>query len=684
MDVLDSSWAKRAFLIPDMELDDPIDVANRYYSSANVKFTDSKLGGNIGINSRYQFTRYSDIRVPGRLAGREPVAVSRATGNHGLGRYSSEVYDDNSRAIYMQFGVPKFNSLINFLRRATDYESAVMVKSGRTVSPMYNIAKGVTTIGLIMAAPLLTIPLAIGAAADYFYGRPTAKFYTLKPTMHSYWTTVTSIVNIMAVNKNIVPKIFNEEKGRQISQPVQLDEEYMQSLYSLYPDMFNPMGMIDVYAVANRAQRLANQTFMAEFEALNQGTSSDYRGWILDDIFGIGTKKSKLYTHDSKPTLMSRISEFFKFGDYSTTTPEKAGQAEMSPALDEETGSNDQRKDSEWWGNYRKYFDSEFSDGSAFAVFRVDETGSVSDSFSNSAVESDLSNKINSMSSEARQARFTFADGNLIDGLGNTIANTAMDAAKWAANTALDTAAGAAAGLTLGLSNIPLVLSGIGYIDIPKNWQSASANLARLSYSMDLISPYNNPISQMQDIYIPLAMILAGAMPRSTGAMSYGAPYICSLYDRGRAQIKTGLIESLSIERGITSLPFSRRGEALGLRVTFSVLDLTSIMHMPVSTGGLFGNSGMIGEDSVFGDYLAVLAGMDLASQIYPMSKAAMNLKRNIAEASRLTSPAWLASWTKDTMTSGIGQWLTLGSGHIIEAASRGSELTMGSMRGGQ
>ena len=65
---LDSEWAKRAFLVPDTLLESTTDVKNRYYSSAASKFTDSRLGGNIGINSRYQFNRYSDIRVNGRLA----------------------------------------------------------------------------------------------------------------------------------------------------------------------------------------------------------------------------------------------------------------------------------------------------------------------------------------------------------------------------------------------------------------------------------------------------------------------------------------------------------------------------------------------------------------------------------------------------------------------------------------
>ena len=70
---LDSEWAKRAFLVPDKLLETETDVKNRYYSSASSKFTDSRLGGNIGINARYQFNRYSDIRVNGRLAGRNKV-----------------------------------------------------------------------------------------------------------------------------------------------------------------------------------------------------------------------------------------------------------------------------------------------------------------------------------------------------------------------------------------------------------------------------------------------------------------------------------------------------------------------------------------------------------------------------------------------------------------------------------
>ena len=680
---LDSEWAKRAFLVPDKLLETETDVKNRYYSSASSKFTDSRLGGNIGINARYQFNRYSDIRVNGRLAGRNKVSIRNGSGNHGLGRYMSEVYDDNSRCIYLQFGVPKFNSLINFLRRAMDYESAVLVKSGRVVSPLYGIAEGLTTVGLLMAAPILTIPFLAGKVSKFLFGRPNAKFYTLKPTMTHYWATVSSLVNIMSVNKNIVPKIFrdsaiNPEKSRRLNQPVQLDEGYMSILQEINPDMFNAAGMIDVYAVANRAQRLANKVFIDEYDKLENGSANDYTGYVMDEINPDG-HSSLISDKQGRPTLAASLNKMVKFSDMWGKPKDKDGKetnfdgAEVDQGIDPDNEKTGVKEDQGYFKKYFENLDALYNDGAEFAVFRVDETGALTDSFSSSAAESDLSNKINGMSADGRRARFTFADGNLLGNTGNVIADTVTGAIGAIGSAAMDTAAGAISGLTMGLSNIPLMLSGMGYVDIPKDWQSSSANLARLSYTMDLVSPYNNAISHMQDIYIPLCMILAGALPRSTGEMSYGAPFICQLYDRGRAQIKTGLIESLSIERGLTTLPFSRRGEALGIRVTFSVLDLSSMMHVPVSSGGIFGSDTLIGENSVIADYFAVLAGMDLASQMYPMSKAKINLMKRIGEASKLTSPAWLAMHSRDISKS-------LGFGHVIEALSRGSELAIGSM----
>ena len=689
VDKLDNEWAKRAFLVPGALFEDKVDSVNRHWSSASAKFTDSRLGGNIGINSRYQFTRYSDIRSNGRLAGRNEVKIESATGNHGLGRYMSEVYDDNTRCVYLQFGVPKFNGLVNFLARATDYQSIMMVKSGRAPGFFFNAAKYATmAVGLVLVSPVITIPmLAIKTASftsEMLFGRPNAKFYTLKPTMTHYWSTVNTLVQIMSVNKGLIPAVFrgtpiDPKESRKLNQPVQIENSFLTDMSAMYPELFNGMGMIDVYSVANRAQRLANRVFVQEYDATNKLTPTDFTGYLKDDTYGSGTRGNAALNPDGSRGIGAALNRMMKVPElWGVPTSHKGNTMTYdSVELDENVGDPDDKVEvgekRSVFGKYFEELNALYSDGAEFAIFRVEETGSVSDSFSNSVAENDLSQKINSMANAGRKARYTFADGNILSLAGTVIGDTVGAAVETVANAAKDVVAGALDTVTMGLSNIPLILSGLGYVDIPKNWESSSMNLARLTYTMDLISPYNNALSQLQDIYIPLAMIMAGALPRSTGEMSHGAPFICQLYDRGRVQIKTGIIESLSIERGITTLPFSKRGEALGIRVSFSVLDLSTIMHVPVSSGGVLGSNSVIGENSMLADYLAVLAGMDIASQLYPMSKARLNLMRRVAESSKFTSPAFYAMHTRD-----ISKTFIVGS--VIEALSRGSELTYGGM----
>ena len=70
-------------------------------------------------------------------------------------------------------------------------------------------------------------------------------------------------------------------------------------------------------------------------------------------------------------------------------------------------------------------------------------------------------------------------------------------------------------------------------IEIPDYWEDASVSFPTSNYEMDLVSPYGNVISQIQNIYLPLSMIVGGSLPLATGKTSYTAPFICQLYDRG-------------------------------------------------------------------------------------------------------------------------------------------------------
>ena len=53
---------------------------------------------------------------------------------------------------------------------------------------------------------------------------------------------------------------------------------------------------------------------------------------------------------------------------------------------------------------------------------------------------------------------------------------------------------------------------------------------------------------------VPLSMLLAGALPKSTGKHSYDAPFLVEIYDKGKAQTRLGIIDSISITRGVGRL----------------------------------------------------------------------------------------------------------------------------------
>jgi len=652
--ILDRDWSKHSFLLSDDDLNSNFDVNNRYWSSASLKFTDTTLGGNIGINPKPQFTRYSDIRDSGRKASRNKVTIGSTTGNYGMGRYYSEAIDDPAQTIYLRFGVPEFNSLSNFLSKFVDPEMSALARTGRAPSVFYNLAKAVGTVTALFVYPQIAAPILAGRFIASFFIRPSSKFYTLKPTMHLYWGSVNNLVNALAVNEGIFPKVINSEKEQRLGKPFKLDQNYLDQISNLMPDVFRGNNYFDLYTIANRAQRLANQLDSEDFEKLDKGTATDYNGYLNKNISGDGSHITKISDKTGNPTLVARLNELTKLADYSLQSPEdQAKKLEISNRLDKD---GNPIKEIGFFQELARNLDSEFRDGSQFAIFKVDFTGSVSESFGNSTAESDLSSKLNSQSSTSRQIRFSAANGNLF----NTpeVLNSVVSAAG-------DVVKGTISGLTLGYSNIFEALAGNSYVDIPKYWQSSTANLPRQSYSFKLISPYNNAISRMMAIHIPLSMILAGTLPLSTGKQSYTSPYLCQLFDRGRQQIKLGIIESLSITRGTSNLAFDIEGKALAIDVTFTVADLSTIMHMPVTGGSLTDIDMSIDEDNILSDYLAVLAGQGIYDQMYNIPKAKIKLAKKIMNAQKLTSPGYWSSVISDTIKPI----------NVIEGLSRGTIL---------
>lgn len=661
---LDRDWARNSFMLGDVNLTDKDDIKNRYWSTAQSKFTDGRIGCNIGINCRPQITPYSDIRFKGRLSGRAEPSLSETTGNYGMGRYYSEAYDDPAQIIYMRFGVPQFNSLVNYLTRAFDPGLSTITRTGRIPSALYDVGKLFGTYLAVTTFPIITVPLLAGKVIGAFFNRSTSKFYTLKPTMHLYWSTVNTLVNTIAVTSGIFPKIMGDNKDdtQKLGKTFKIDQEYLSMYSKLMPDVFTEENYFDVFALATRAQRLANQVYADDFERFNKGTATDFTGYLKRDNTGDKTHSTPISGKDGKINTLMLINEAVKlkklFGyDNESTT------IEVDPRIDP-NDKEGKEKPPDGIDKFVEYFDAQFRAGADFAVFRVDHTGAVSESFSNSAGESDLSQKLNSTSSTFQQARFSMANGNIIGGAIGEVAGTVVDAAG-------DLLTGALSGLTGGFSDVLKGLMGEGFVDIPKHWMSSSASLPKANYSIQLVTPYGNVMSRMLNLNIPLCMLLAAALPRSTGKQSYTSPFLCQIFDRGRCQIRLGMIDSLTITRGTGDLAFDTNGNPLAIDINFSVTDLSSIMHMPVTSGEIFKFDATMDEDNILTDYLAVLGGQDIYTQIYPLAAARIRLAKMAIQKGKLTSPAFWASTTHDTLKG-------LGVGKILEGVARGNETLAG------
>ena len=665
----DAYWVRQSFLVQRQDLQ-KVDQQNRIFSTVALKFTDTTPGGNFAINPAPQFTRFADIRHPGRF-----VRNTKHNPGTGMGRYYSEAFDDNQQLVNIRFGVPQFNSLTTFFSGFYNSAAGQLARTGRATDIFYDIGRAGAFVVSIMSWQLLAIH-SIGVGLRFFMEKPSSKFYYLKPAMPLYWNAVNTIVNHLSVNMGIVPRVLDDKAGPGSKVGYEFDNAALKKLAQTLPDIFKEGGGIDVYAMANRAQRLANKHNRRIEESLGKAgdmTETQMANYIqrvysekLTDQGSMGHRKYLDLWLASAPSKPDDHAE----GEGTTEVRPTEGEKKMS-----------------FFEGLGSFLKAEMNDGAAFATFRVNATGSVQESFSNSVTESEIAGKINSISSESRSASFNLAGGNL--------ANLPLVGELVGAVKSL------VAGVTdqLQISGIA-ALGGAAFVDIPKHWQSSQADLPRASYTIDLVSPYGNMISQLLNIHIPLAMLLAGALPMSTGKQSYTSPFILELYDQGRCQTRLGMIDSLSITRGTGNLGFNADGKVMAMQVTFSIIDMSSILHMPISEGMSLGQAavgalaapvgttvgavaggiasvpfgdnagrevglataatvagaalGLVDDETSFSDYMATLAGMSLPDQIYPMRRLKLNLTRKMRQWDSFFSNSHLASWYGDTLPGRI------------------------------
>jgi hypothetical protein len=613
----DSIWVRQAFLVSAKALDDTAS-RRRERSSAYSKYSDTTLGGNATINSPPQFTRFADPKGLG-------ITSKRPNGLKGMGRYYSEAIDDNGVHIHLRFGTGEHNSLVGFFSHAYDAGQGKLARTGETGTGFFHTLGRLA--GFITFAPLHIINFG-AKVYRFFTNRPTAKFYYLRPNMALYWNSVNTICNNIAVNMGLAERpTVDDYEFKKVPDPNDPEKLIVKAVSKsngglsnadvvaynkLLPDIFRGKdGGIDIYAVANRYQRLnhlANQYSKDMLQYVN--TPSDLRALAV-------AQESKAWL-DEKRIPKTTINELMK--NYKDNTP-----------LHKDFKDKELESDSFW-----EHFLANLRDGNQWVTFKVNNEDDASETFSNSTKTSSLADQINSVSSTAKDARHAAADGNISgDPISSMLGSVLSSAKEFMEGAVSDTPLAALS-----------ALAGSAFIDIPEHWDDSSAQMSSMSYTMELRAPYGNKVSIFTNIYVPLAMLLAGALPLSTGKASYTSPFLCELYSKGRAQTRLGIIESLSISRGKGNVGWSNENLPLGVDVSFTVKDLSTVLHMPLSD-----DVGFLDEDNNFTDYMNILGSLGLVEQVYATQKFKRNWRRYWASWDKWTSPGYYAADTHSTLT---------------------------------
>lgn len=680
----DTTWLRASFLAATKN---PTDRHRYRMSNGWMKFMDTTLGGNTAINAPYQFCRYADIKERRLMPD-----VGK-----GMGRWYSENIDDWGHDVHFRMGIPAHTGILNYALKSINGPAARYVATGRMPGIASLLGK---VAGFIISAAFWEITL-LTMFINNFMDIIHSRFYYIKPNMAAYWATVQTILNSLSANLGLTMGAKRGTEGNEakyeadegVGGGTDGDLSLLNRAKMALPDTFRSPAMstswadpdigVDAFAVASRAQHLSikYKTRVTEMMANLNGTGMTVEAVAkrMEDIMmgavNVPGNKGGLKGNYSTPTLSSYISKYQGNPAYNQNIDENQAGMDISEIVsgavraatkeakaDTVTGWFETTVDSMTSifndKDKRDAMDSmllaELQDGFQWCSFRVtNATNSVSESFSNSSQESELSQIFNNMSQTARTAMFNLGGGKT--GIG--VVDAGIEGVTGAIGDFLTEAAS-------GSFNFFNPIIGMLYgaqIEIPKRWASSSSSLPTSNFSIELRAGYGNVISYYQDILFPLAMLLAMALPRGTGQQSFGSPFYVQYYSKGRSQVSIGLVSSLSITRGVGNAPWHKRGWPMGVNVEMTIEDMTNVMFSPVSSyleSSSLANARFASpiDENAMGDYMAVLSALGLNEQEYLMPRLKRRFNRLMNDFNNWLSP-W--RWTTFAVDSGPGQLLS-------------------------
>ena len=257
---------------------------------------------------------------------------------------------------------------------------------------------------------------------------------------------------------------------------------------------------------------------------------------------------------------------------------------------------------------------------SGSVAFYVNSEAQVTESFSNGTRDSQLVSQINQISDMAAEVQFL---------MGSTTASTKIqsvqDAAKQTSQEVVTKKDGAAGNTSMTgllgslMNNLDTLMSG-GKMVFPQLWQD-SQYTKNYSITLKFDTPDADKLSIYLNILVPLAHVLAFAMPRKAGDNGYVSPFIVRAYYKSMFHIDLGMITNCNIVRGDVQA-WNQDGLPTQVTVQLDIKDLYNVMSMAAGTG----INDVIGNPSQL-DYIANLCGINIE---YPDIRRTFRLWRAI------------------------------------------------------
>ena len=657
--VSDADWVFGLFGLLPRARDEQSRSARRY-TNLHFNFADTTLGGSQAINTPPQYTLNCDPPFSGLFAdpaGRNNAKLPDDGINNGLntidkenrrasvgsyrqGAFFHEQIYQHMHYAHFRFGKPKYSGIVPFFLNNYDADMAHLAKTGDYNSIVRGAGKWLGAAALYsVLGPTVFFPIVLTSyVLKNTIKSRASKYFYIKPTMHSYLRAVQSILDTQGLHHRLFP-MWNV-LGRDYKDST--DRPDMDEVYSALPSIWKENGKFDVYKMINRYQILSNYQARTIEKIYSEASSEeDYYSALEQHMRQARTDSIyQNYLEDIGPSL-SKLEELFSKNPAYHSDGVDPQAAKVAKALDEtntrqsygDNGlgteqtattmniSEEQAKAQsvdDWFDNIRNYVGettdqiseqamSELLDGGQWITWAVSNKEAITDTFSNSTREPDISSSLKGISSQARSLEVSTAGGNT--GVG--FVDAALKGVK-------DLVGGAIDFLSLDGLN---ALYNTSVIDFPEVYDSSTADVGSITLNFPLQSWSGHDLDLFQNISVPLAFWLAAVLPNSSGNASYQHPFHFEAYCPGKFIIREGIITNITITRGEGNLPFKTDGKMLGCTISVTLRDLSRIVHMP-----LIQDPGILDNDTKFSDYMSVLGSASMFQLTNDIQKTTFNL----------------------------------------------------------